>query len=464
MGGDVMTAGRRFILDGSASLYPTEVGGKLVGGSPLTLFTLTAAGTRLIESIRRGEAARPSTLLDRLLDTGTIHPLPPTLTEAVGDELPRQVTVIIPAFNPDRGALARLVQAVASCAAVVIVDDASSPAITAIDGASIIRLTTNGGPGPARQAGLAAVATPYVLFVDADVELSDDWSLLGGHFDDPSVGAIAPRVRSKGTASLLERYETVSSPLDLGDQAARVAPGTRVSYLPSAALLCRTEALRANGGFDDLRFGEDVDLIWRLVASGQRVRYEPAVQVHHRPRSSWRALLRQRFNYGTSAAVLAQRHPRQLAPLRINQWSAAAWAAVMLGHPLIGAAAAAGSTAMLAQRLGNDRPARRLALRLAGLGNLYAGRSIASTATRAWWPLWLVAAVCSRRARRWALLAVAVNGGFAWREARPAIDPARFTLLRTADDAAYGAGLWAGCWRQRSADALLPSWPSGRYG
>ena len=53
---------------------------------------------------------------------------------------------------------------------------------------------------------------------------------------------------------------------------------TRVAYVPTAALLVRRAAL--GDGFDEsLRNGEDVDLVWRLIEAGWRVRYEPAVQV-----------------------------------------------------------------------------------------------------------------------------------------------------------------------------------------
>ena len=60
-----------------------------------------------------------------------------------------------------------------------------------------------------------------------------------------------------------------------------------------------------------LRFGEDVDLIWRLVDAGWRVRYDPRVVVAH---DDGRRLVK-RFHYGTSAAPLSLRHPGRLAPL-----------------------------------------------------------------------------------------------------------------------------------------------------
>ena len=73
----------------------------------------------------------------------------------------------------------------AGTAAVVGGYDASVPPIGAVDGAVVVRLDRNTGPGEARNAGLAAVSTPFVAFVDTDVTVSPGWltSLLG-HFAD----------------------------------------------------------------------------------------------------------------------------------------------------------------------------------------------------------------------------------------------------------------------------------------
>ncbi len=90
-------------------------------------------------------------------------------------------------------------------------------------------------------------------------------------------------------------------------------PGTAVSYVPTAALAVRTQALLQADGFDEaLRFGEDVDLVWRLAKRGGRIRYEPSVSVTHPTRKSAAAWLRQRFQYGRSASALASRHGRDV--------------------------------------------------------------------------------------------------------------------------------------------------------
>jgi mycofactocin system glycosyltransferase len=465
--------GRRFALDAS---WRRPGGGRtVVAGSPLRLFRLTEGGARVAAALERGTTLPPGheRLTDRLLDAGAIHPVVPMAPGAMSDVgAPRptgaaDVTVVIPAFGAS--AAARLPAVVASCRAagvaeVLVVDDASSPPLPAVDGARTIRLPANVGPGGARVAGLAEVSTPVVAFVDDDVELPDGWlSGLLGHLDDVRVALVAPRVTSSPTDSgVLAEYERIRGPLDLGPTAARVAAGTRVSYVPAAVLVCRAEAVRAIGAFDgSLRFGEDVDLVWRLVEAGHRARYEPAVVVHHHVRGDLRSWIRQRVGYGSSAAPLAKRHPGALAPVRMSGWSAATWACAATCTPIgvLTAAAVGGSTAVALVRKVPDLPAAE-SLRLALTGHWHAGRSLASAVVRAWWPIALVASCVSRRAR-WVTIAAAVLPALA-DDPRPVRRRARHLALRLLDDGAYGWGVWRGVVRARSLDAVTPAfgpWP-----
>jgi mycofactocin system glycosyltransferase len=290
------------------------------------------------------------------------------------------------------------------------------------------------------------VTTPLVAFVDADVDAPDDWlDALLPHFDDEHVALVAPRVRSEHRPGAVARYEIEHSPLDLGTAPARVRAGTRVSYVPAAAIVCRTDVLRAIGGFDeDLRFGEDVDLVWRLDAAGWHVRYEPMSVVTHAPRPSWPAWLRQRIGYGSSVAPLARRHPGALAPIRMSGWSVAVWVAGVALHPFVGLTIAVGTAAALVRKLSDVPPSS--AFLLAWRGNLHAGDQLAAAIRRTWWPLLLVASVRSRRAR--IALAAAVL--------------ARRHPIGVIDDAAYSIGLWRSMVTERTLAPLVPqlsSWP-----
>ncbi|MET0460265.1 MAG: mycofactocin biosynthesis glycosyltransferase MftF [Ilumatobacteraceae bacterium] len=435
-----------YTLDGSTRRPPgSEV---VIGGSPLRVFRLTAAGSRAYERIAAGEDIEPGSgmdrLVDRLLDAGAIHPHPTTSPYTAAD-----VTVVVPALVLGDSSLIEIVRSCPGVAAVIAVDDASDPPVHAVAGARVLRLRTNAGPAVARNAGLGATSTPLIAFVDTDVRLEPGWiDRLLPHFTDDRVGLVAPRVASAPGAGPLAGYEQGHSPLDLGPQPGRIAPGTRLSYVPAAALVVRTDALRAIGGFDrQLRLGEDVDAVWRLVEAGWRCRYEPAAVVHHRPRSSWRGLVAQRIAYGSSAAALAKRHRGALAPVRMSGWSAGAWGLAAAGHPAAGLAVAAGTAAALVRKLPGV-PARE-SMRLAGLGHLYAGRLLADAARRTWWPLLVGGAVVSPRVRRLAALSVvpALLGG---------------GLPRLVDDLAYGAGVWKGVFAEREPGPITPrftSWP-----
>ena len=442
-----------FLLDSSYRRFERVV----IAGSPLRLFRLTAGGQRVIEAIEQHQPlpSGHARLTDRLVDAGAIHPSPTDATFTTAD-----VTIVVPAFNAQPAALRH-------DGDVIVVDDASDPPLTMVSGGHCVRLPTNRGPAAARNAGLAAVTTPLVAFVDTDVDLDDGWlHPLLAHFDDPLVALVAPRVRSSEGASMLAHYESARSPLDLGDQAARIAAGTRVSYVPAAAIVVRVDALRGVGGFDEtLRTGEDVDLVWRLIEAGHRCRYEPAATVHHHPRPTLSAWVQQRMAYGRSAATLDRKHPGAVAPLRMSGWSAGVWALMLARRPGAALAVATGTAVALRRKL-DDVPAQE-SMRLAGLGHLYAGRQVASAITRVWWPLALVAALLIPRLRLPLLGAAIVPALLDWREHRGPNNAAQYIALRWADDVAYGTGAWIGAVEQRSGGALAPkftSWPGRSRG
>ncbi len=453
----------RYRLDGSARR--TDAGTVVIGGSPLTLVRLSSAGREMLDRVTAGDDVTPSRSVNRLVDLGILHPRPQPRRPPRSGPTGADVTVVIPVRNAD---VSRLLASLTSIGRVLVIDDGSDPPLRPAPPADVVRLPINRGPAAARNVGLAEVTTTFVAFVDADVTMapsaSDVLDALLPPLDDEQVALVAPRVRSEGNGrSPLARYERDRSPLDLGGEPARVSAGTRVSYLPAAMLVARVDALRSIGGFDEaLRTGEDVDLVWRLVERGWRVRYEPAVSVDHAPRADLLSFVAQRIGYGRSAGPLARRHPGALAPVRVSGWSAAVWALVGAGHPAAAVGVALATTAALARKLGALEHRATQAARLAGLGHLFAARQIASAITRSWWPIAVLASVRSRRARRITAVAALAPALWDWVRQRPPLDPVAYTALRVVDDAAYGAGLWLGAFSARTVEPLRPdltSWP-----
>ena len=479
-------------------------GGQLVlGGSPRRLVRLSDAGASLLDRIGAGEALSASTgrvaMLDRLVRAGILHPDP------VGGSTrasAHDVTVVVPVRDDPEGvaALLRSLRAAGPAPArVVVVDDGSddpdrlhaavheSAADLQVE---LVRRARPGGPAAARNAGIARADTELVALLDADCVVGVDWlDPLLAQLSDAGVAMVAPRVTAPGVTGIgpigpiapgghgghvagdqvaapsgasrarRERYDAACSPLDLGRHAGEVRPGARLTYVPSAALLARRQVLVALGGFDEsMRVGEDVDLVWRAVDAGHRVRYEPSVVVEHRVRPTWSAWVRQRAGYGRSAASLDERHPGQVAPVVCSRWSLAMWVLAVSGHPLAAASIGAATTATLSRSL-QGVPLLEVA-RLGAHGHLSAGRQLARAALRVWWPLLLAGSIVSRRVRRAALVCVAVGATGAWSDAsdrnRVDLAPWELAAISFVDDAAYGAGVWQGCWRRRSWRALLP--------
>jgi mycofactocin system glycosyltransferase len=356
------------------------------------------------------------------------------------------VSVVLPVKDDPCGAR-RVLDATRGLGARIPVDDGSADPLPE----ATLRHDTPAGPAAARNTGWRRADTELVAFLDADVLPESGWlDALLPLFADPTVAAAAPRIRSRSGDTAVARYEMRRSGLDMGPQPAAVRPTSRVGYVPSAALLVRRAALERTGGFDPrLRFGEDVDLVWRLVGQGHTIRYEPRSVVWHEPRPNLRGWLRQRFDYGTSASPLSARHPRLLACARLSRWSAASWGLLLAGKPAFAVTLMAATAALFPRKLrGRGLPASE-ALRLATVGHLGAGRVLADAARRTWWPLLLAAAPVSRRARVLGLAALLPCVADSARRGP------RQLALRVLDDLAYGAGVWAGCLKERTAAPLL---------
>ena len=395
---------------------------------------LTPTGRLL--TLREGASLDSPALQPRLLDAGAVHPAP--------DPLPLDdVTVVVPVRDrPEE--LARCLAALGDVDVLVVDDGSAVPAV-----APRVVSRPNGGPAAARNTAIPLLDRDFVAFVDSDVTVTPaQLQRLRGHFADPSVVAVAPRV-----------VGDLRSPLDLGRHPASVRPGTAVAYVPTACLLVRRSALTAlmrgrsvgsgrapgaygaspHGVFDEeLRYGEDVDLVWRLVAAGGVVRYDPTVVVTHAEPARLRDRLVRRYRYGTSAAPLAQRHPGHLAHLVLPPWPTAVLVLLRLCPP-------AGVVAAIALAARHHRQVRDplLAARITGRGLLRTAVGIGRCAALAGPLAW----------SRPALVALPLLAD--WQDRRTG-DPVRFVAVALLDEAAYGAGVVAGCARHRTLAPLVP--------
>lgn len=443
-------------------------GSALLGGSPTRLLRLAPAARELLGDGRLEVHDAVSAQLARtLLDATVAHPRP------AGGPSHRDVTIVVPVRNNLFG-LRRLLGSLRGLR-VIIVDDGS--AIPVRDGdvsglhcqVEVISHPRSKGPAAARNTGLAATATDFVAFLDSDVVPRRGWlEALLGHFSDPAVALVAPRIVGLSHSdNLVARYEAVRSSLDLGRREAPVVPYGTVSYVPSAAIICRRSTLVEMGGFDEtMGVGEDVDLCWRLVELGARLRYEPIALVAHDHRTAMRDWFSRKAFYGQSAAPLAVRHPDKTAPLVISGWTLVLWLLLAMGSGM-GYLASVVIAALTARRIANtldgvDSQPRDVAVVAArGVGS--AALQLASAICRHYWPIALLAALLFRRCRQIVLIAAVVDGVADWLSRHSNVDDETrqigvlgYLMLKRLDDIAYGLGLWTGMARERNLHPLKP--------
>ena len=435
-------------------------GGLLLGGSPRVLRKVDEG--QLAELARDGVVTGRLAALARSLVSAGLADAATSATSWTAQD----VTAVIP-VKDDAVRVIAAVAAAAGVAEVVVVDDGSTDGTgdaARRAGATVLRHETPQGPAAARDAGLRQARTPLVLFLDADACAEPGWlEPLLAALEDPKVLVAAPRVlglQEQG-GGLLERYERAQSPLDRGELPRLVGVGRDIAFVPAVALLARREELLALGGFDaTMRVGEDVDLCARASRAGWLIRYEPAAVVRHDHRTSWRAFVRRRFQYGTSGAVLATTHPDLVAPASPGGWLGAALlvarfprprsTALALAVPVLTAARAAGVLA------GSGVPTSEAA-KLAVRDEVASARRFLGTATRyTGLPVTAALALRSRRAR---LLLVAGSLALHARDHRarqPELSLGAFIALRTLDEASVSAGLWRSIWEHRTLRPLDP--------
>jgi len=434
----------------------------VVAERPLVVLEVRERGLALLERCRETaelEALQPGErkFLRRLAELGIVElrPLPAdwpavSLLIPVRDR-PRQLAVCLEA-------VARL-DYPADRLEVTVVDDGSAFPLKVGDRVRVVHLPESVGPAGARNLGARESRGELLAFLDSDCRPDPDWlRRLVAELSDSAVAAAGGRVLGASQRSWLERYEAVRSPLDLGPNYAEARPRRPVPYLVSASLVVRRTAFEAAGGFDaGLRFGEDVDLCWRLSARGHQLVYQPLARVLHDHRGGLGDFISTRASYGAAEAALLRRHPENRRWLGLNRPLLLTLAALLARPALLPIAGLEVGAEILvgAARLRREaglpvRAGAAALLRGQAAGAYHLGRQL----TRYYGlPLGLAA----RRRRRLLGLVLAGLLGSAvvdWMRLRPALSPVEFAAAQALDDLSYQLGCLRGCLRHRTLAPL----------
>lgn len=400
------------------------------------------------------------------IDRALAHPLPIVPLQETDTT---DVEIVI----PTRGRVAQVERLLASLdrPGVVVVDDATDPgdelaAVVERYRGRIVRHTVNTGPAGARNTGIGSTQAPFIAFLDSDCIASRHWprSLLF-HFEDPRVAIVASRVVHRAVTStsdstldrLIDDYETCHGAIDVGADPSTVGPTALIHVAPSAAIVLRRSAVEKLAFDADLRVGEDLDLIWRLCASGWVVRHEPNTVVEHESMIHFSDWIRRRYEYGTFAGPIDWRHPGYVN-LTMEWWALAIAALVVSGHPALAASVGASRLAHRWWSIRTVPDAAAIATTITRQEIAQAWDDLSQMLRCAWWPVCVtvvLSSAVSPAARRASVIVVAP---LAWEliTHRPRSSAIAHTLLGTLNQAATGTGIVVSLVQSRRLKALLP--------
>lgn len=165
--------------------------------------------------------------------------------------------------------------------------------------------TVNKNLAASRNVGLPHCAGDIIAMTDDDAEVFPDWvtQMKRAHREHPEAGAVGGPVRNADGHSLVSQVAgLITFPTWPGPCYVRTLPGVNISY--------KREVVERLGPQDESLFrGEDVDYNWRVQKLGYKIYFEPAIQVYHHHRPTWRALLHQLYMYGRAYYWVRRKWP-----------------------------------------------------------------------------------------------------------------------------------------------------------
>lgn len=224
-------------------------------------------------------------------------------------------TVLVPAHNEEK-VLGRCLAAVAAQLGptdrIIVVDDGSTDGTAAVACRYPVEVISQAkqGKAAALNAGLAKASTEVIVVLDADTIVESGFlDLMGRHFADPGVSAVAGNVKVGNRQSLLCRLQALEYVVSLNLDRRAQAVINSITVVPGAAGAFRHAALIAVGGYPARTLVEDADLTMSLLRDGGRIVYEPQATALTEAPEGVQDILKQRrrWSYGTLEVASAHR-------------------------------------------------------------------------------------------------------------------------------------------------------------
>lgn len=330
----------RYELKKGIDVIRMKQGRALLSRHPLRIFRINEKAFELLKAsvqqlsleeliVRHQEISPDITILfmDSLVKKGLLNKVYYQVQKEL-DAL--MVSVIIPVRNRPHD-IRHCIESVLNCnypkdkVEIIVVDDESTDNTKEVIRqypVHLIEMKQNAGQSRCRNVGVAIAKGDIVAFTDSDCIVDKQWlKILTQPFHDPLVGIVGGGVSSFGSNKVLDRYEESCSPLHMGETGGQIGPDQQVPYVPTCNVLIRKEAFNLVGGFcEEMRVGEDVNLIWRILQNQFTGFYIPGGRIQHRHRNQLHSLMLRRAQYASSEAILEKQFSFNRKKLFISPW------------------------------------------------------------------------------------------------------------------------------------------------
>jgi GT2 family glycosyltransferase len=206
---------------------------------------------------------------------------------------------------------------------VIVVSDGSTDESAEIaesyDGVRVIE-TEQRGLAAARNTAIDAATGEIIAYIDDDAIPDPEWlARLASTFAAGRLAAVGgPNVLPPESSWIAECVANAP-----GGPTHVLVSDREAEHIPGCNMAIRKDALQRIGGFDPQfrAAGDDVDVCWRLLDSGERIGFSPGAVVLHHRRRSVRAYLRQQRGYGKAEALLERKHPDKYSAAGHVDWA-----------------------------------------------------------------------------------------------------------------------------------------------
>ena len=181
----------------------------------------------------------------------------------------------------------------------------------------------NSGPGQSRNYGAQRARGEWLIVLDSDVVLPEDYLQAVDNsirsyeeteaYGHGSVDAWGGPDAAHPSFTPVQKAISYSMTSFFTTGGIRGGKAKLDKFYPrSFNMGIRREVYQQLGGFSKMRFGEDIDFSYRIVEAGYSTRLFPSAWVWHKRRTDFRKFFRQVYNSGIARINLEKRHPGTL--------------------------------------------------------------------------------------------------------------------------------------------------------